>query len=35
MISFGVTVMDSFGSLVGTKGPIAVATIRWIWNLNP
>ena len=35
MISAGVTVMGSFGSLVGTKGSIAVATNRWTCNLNP
>ena len=32
---FGVTVMGSFGSLVGTKGSIAVATNWWTCNLNP
>jgi len=28
-------VMGSSGSLVGTKGSIAVATKRWTCNLNP
>jgi hypothetical protein len=35
MISAGVTVMGSFGSLRGTKGSIAVTAHRRTCNLNP